>query len=720
MTEFKAVLRVERIKNLGNLSGRVKHNNRGNFKQDIENIDKKRTGLNFSLFSENTDIKKMVDAAIEKYGLSQKNGSLCAEMILTAGKEYFDNNYPNWKTKAEILNNWIEKNKQFLTDKYGSENVSAVIHLDEETPHIHAFIIPLSETRYKNRFKETTKLKINYSAIFGDTFSDIKKARNTGTTDDLKLGKLQTDYAEYLQDLGLKRGTRKSEAKHITTQQFKSMINNQIQTADIKLNKEFTTISNVKDRINIWLKGNDSKIMKSHKQAMSENYQKANKINEQNKALKIDLSLKENQINNLENTLKSYEKRETNLMNENKEYVQSLRDLSIDDVCDKLEISEDLKKNIIATKFNNKKFNCIDFVIKAYDLDYKSAVSLLSEKYPQEQVLSAINNKEFLNIQDKNKSLVIEVNKPEIKERKALTRGEIVKQEIINKQLSVLGADNYRITLMHESKPSFNLGKNREQDGSEKLYTKDEIIDKYIPYLSALNAEGYNVFLTPFCAKVDYILLDDVKMDKLDPFKSEFCIIQKSSENSTQAIAKIEKGLSKEVLNAGFKALNEKYGDPNISAQLHPFRLAGFTNRKLKHKDEKGNYPFVRIIQAIEMVSEKVKDFVKINGSKIISQNILQKWENEKNIIYSKIELRNYYKNIKAGADLSSIDFKIALKAKENGLNPEQIKNVLKEISPKLSERHPNIDKYLDLTVKNVFSNYTKTPQPTVKKGIHR
>ncbi|MHB8282893.1 MAG: DNA-primase RepB domain-containing protein, partial [bacterium] len=165
---------------------------------------------------------------------------------------------------------------------------------------------------------------------------------------------------------------------------------------------------------------------------------------------------------------------------------------------------------------------------------------------------------------------------------------------------------------------------------------------------------------------------------------------------------------------------NEKYGDPNISAQTHPFRLAGFTNRKQKYKDEKGNYPFVRIIQAIEVISEKVKDFVKINGSKIISQNLLKKWDNEKKLYASgfvKIEFENYYKNIKAGTDLSSIDFKVALVGKEKGLNQEQIENIIKELSPDLAQRHPNINNYVDLTVKNVFS---KTPEQTVKKSFGR
>ncbi|MHB8282891.1 MAG: MobV family relaxase, partial [bacterium] len=597
MENYKAVLRVERIKNLSNLGNRNKHNERDNFKKVSIHIDEKRTGLNINLFPENPDAKNLVENKIKEYGLSRSDGSVGAEMILTASKDYFDKNYPEWKNNPDVLKSWIEKNKQFLSDKYGSKNVSAQLHLDEETPHIHAIIVPIAERRFvKRNGQEVKKLKINYSHFFGDKNDLIKQARNTGTTDDLKLGRLQSYYAEYMQELGLSRGIRKSEAKNISPAEYREQINN-IKTADIKLNSEFKTISNAKDRINILFKGNDSNIIKSHKQAMSENYQKANTINEQNKALKIDLGLKENQINNLENTLKSYEKREAKLIQENKEYVQNLRDLNINDLCGKLEISEDLKKNIIATKFNNKKFNSIDFTMKAYDLDYKSAVSLLSEKYPAKQVESAINNKEIENIKEKSKELITEINKPEMKERKALTQSELVKQDVINKQLSALMADNYRITLMHESKPSFNLGKNREQDGSEKLFTRDEIINKYIPYLSKTNAEGYNIFITPQSKAFDYILIDDADMTKLDPFKQEFCIIQKSSKNSTQAIAKIEKGLNKEVLNAGFKELNEKYGDPNISAQTHPFRLAGFTNRKQKYKDEKGNYPFVRIIQ---------------------------------------------------------------------------------------------------------------------------
>jgi Plasmid recombination enzyme. len=719
MENYKAVLRVERIKNLSNLGNRNKHNERDNFKKVSIHIDEKRTGLNINLFPENPDAKNLVENKIKEYGLSRSDGSVGAEMILTASKDYFDKNYPEWKNNPDVLKSWIEKNKQFLSDKYGSKNVSAQLHLDEETPHIHAIIVPIAERRFvKRNGQEVKKLKINYSHFFGDKNDLIKQARNTGTTDDLKLGRLQSYYAEYMQELGLSRGIRKSEAKNISPAEYREQINN-IKTADIKLNSEFTTISNTKDKINILLKGNYSNIIKSHKIAMAENFKKANKINEQNNALKIDLSLKENQINELQKTLTGYENREAKLMQENKEYVQNLRDLSINDVCEKLEISENLKNNIIAT-FNNKKFNSIDFVMKAYDLNFKSAVSLLSEKYPQEQLESAVNNKELNYIKQETKKLLSEINKNEIKERKPIIQSELVKQDVIYKQLSALQADNYRITLMHESKPSFNLGKNKEQDGNEKFFNKDEILDKYIPYLSVKNNEGYNIFITPKSQAYDYILIDDARMSELEPFKQEFCLIQKSSENSYQAIALIEKGLNKEILNAGFKALNEKYGDPNISAQTHPFRLAGFTNRKQKYKDEKGNYPFAKLIQAIEVVSSKVRDFVKTNGMKIISQNLLKKWDNEKKLYgggVSKIEFEKYYKNIKTETDLSVIDFKVALVGKEKGLNQEQIENIIKELSPDLAQRHPNINNYVDLTVKNVFS---KTPEQTVKKSFGR
>ena len=50
------------------------------------------------------------------------------------------------------LDEWCQDNLDWLRKTYGTGNVvSAVLHMDEETPHIHATIVPIVQTERKKQ-----------------------------------------------------------------------------------------------------------------------------------------------------------------------------------------------------------------------------------------------------------------------------------------------------------------------------------------------------------------------------------------------------------------------------------------------------------------------------------------------------------------------------------------------------------------------------------------
>ena len=50
------------------------------------------------------------------------------------------------------LDEWCQDNLDWLRKTYGADNVvSAVLHMDEETPHIHATIVPIVQTERKKQ-----------------------------------------------------------------------------------------------------------------------------------------------------------------------------------------------------------------------------------------------------------------------------------------------------------------------------------------------------------------------------------------------------------------------------------------------------------------------------------------------------------------------------------------------------------------------------------------
>ena len=117
------------------------------------------------------------------------------------------------------IKEWCADNLDWLRKTYGEDNVvSAVLHLDESTPHIHAAVVPIvTGERRKVREKKTDepgKRKYRKKSV----------ARPRLCADDVmtrvKLKGYQDSYAEAMAKYGLQRGIDGSEARHVTTQEF--------------------------------------------------------------------------------------------------------------------------------------------------------------------------------------------------------------------------------------------------------------------------------------------------------------------------------------------------------------------------------------------------------------------------------------------------------------------------------------------------------------------
>ncbi len=114
------------------------------------------------------------------------------------------------------LSEWCNDNLQWLHRTFGRENtVSAVLHMDEHTPHIHATIVPIVTGERRKAKRKQTEGKRTYR----------KKADAVRLcADDLltreKLVAYHDSYAEAMAKYGLQRGARGSEARHTTTAQY--------------------------------------------------------------------------------------------------------------------------------------------------------------------------------------------------------------------------------------------------------------------------------------------------------------------------------------------------------------------------------------------------------------------------------------------------------------------------------------------------------------------
>ena len=114
------------------------------------------------------------------------------------------------------LDEWCADNLQWLHRTFGKENtVSAVLHMDEHTPHIHATVVPIVTGERRKARKKQAEGKRTYR----------KKANAVRLcADDLltreRLVAYHDSYAAAMAKYGLQRGIRGSEARHTTTAQY--------------------------------------------------------------------------------------------------------------------------------------------------------------------------------------------------------------------------------------------------------------------------------------------------------------------------------------------------------------------------------------------------------------------------------------------------------------------------------------------------------------------
>lgn len=114
------------------------------------------------------------------------------------------------------LGEWCQDSIRYLYDTFGWENVvSAHLHMDEKTPHIHASVVPIVTGERRKAKKEQANGKRKYR----------KKANAVRLcADDLfnrqTLVSYHDGYAKVMAKYGLQRGVRGSEARHTTTTQY--------------------------------------------------------------------------------------------------------------------------------------------------------------------------------------------------------------------------------------------------------------------------------------------------------------------------------------------------------------------------------------------------------------------------------------------------------------------------------------------------------------------
>lgn len=141
--------------------------------------------------------------------------------------------------KEGKLDAWIKKSIEWFQREFGKENVvSAMLHMDETTPHLHITVVPITTAEAKER-KEKPKFDENGNPIKkyetdkdGKIILDekgraivkkrsYKKQKVTARLsakdicNPVAMNRWQTEYAEAMKEFGMKRGVVGSKQKNV-------------------------------------------------------------------------------------------------------------------------------------------------------------------------------------------------------------------------------------------------------------------------------------------------------------------------------------------------------------------------------------------------------------------------------------------------------------------------------------------------------------------------
>ncbi len=199
-----AIIRIQKFKR-GAVKGIELHDQRA---KDVSHtnpdIDRSKSSQNYTLTGSHADYLREVDERLGKLSgkAVRKDAVVMCQALITSDAAFFQT------LSQEQQRDFFSRSLDFLRRRYGEENIlSATIHMDERTPHMHVNFTPIRDG------------KLSAFNIFTRQ----------------ELSKLQTDFSTQVgQRFGLQRGeSRAIKRKHLDVADYKRATDFQLETLSI-------------------------------------------------------------------------------------------------------------------------------------------------------------------------------------------------------------------------------------------------------------------------------------------------------------------------------------------------------------------------------------------------------------------------------------------------------------------------------------------------------
>ena len=208
-----AILRFAKHKGGASKALSAHHERTKEFYASNPDIDKSRTVQNYYLIAPRWSYEQEIRHRLRMAGCRVRKDSVkFVDTLVTVSPEFA-------KAHESEMPEYFNRAFEFLKERVGEENIiSAVVHMDEKTPHLHLCFVPLTKDK-----------RLSAKEILGNKKSMIR---------------WQDDFYAYMAERWpeLERGTPAVETrrKHLTPQWYK-----RVTAMDAKLEQLETTLNNI-------------------------------------------------------------------------------------------------------------------------------------------------------------------------------------------------------------------------------------------------------------------------------------------------------------------------------------------------------------------------------------------------------------------------------------------------------------------------------------------
>ena len=336
-----AIIRNQKYKR-ENLKGIFRHNERKNENYSNKNIDKEKSHLNYSLKDPRYSYEKEFERIRKEYNLKgqiKTVSNIACEYIITSDNEFFN------RIGEKETRRFFETAYKFVCEykNLGEQYIlSAKIHNDEDTPHLHLVFLPVVHTKDKKE-----------NAIDKLACSEFWKEKDS-------YRQLQNAFYEYMvsHNFELERGLPKEETNrtHLSIEEYKKVTNYDKTKEILKdITLELPEVPSIEDFNRVVFKRNE----KIQKEIIEPKDKLIEKLYSENKRLHGEI---ERQVNVIDEAEK-YQKERDKILEDNENLHNKVY---------QMEHNYKVKSNSLDFRYNNRKEEIEkEFEKKAFNLEYE-------------------------------------------------------------------------------------------------------------------------------------------------------------------------------------------------------------------------------------------------------------------------------------------------------------------------------------------------------------